>query len=102
MNTNIKQKKEKKKFSFILAVGLILLAGYFMISFVYTRVEIRERQKVAEEVSLQNEKQNEDNVKLQAVIDGDKSEYMEKIAREELGYGKVGEKFFYDITPGSN
>lgn len=97
-----KTKKQKNGVSFILTVGLILLSGYFLISFIHTRVEISKREKARDEVSSQIEQQQDKNAKLQAVIDGDKGDYMEKIAREELGYGKLGEKFFYNITPGVN
>lgn len=97
-----KVNKPKRQRSFILTVGVILLSGYFLISFIHTRVEITKRQKVSEDVSAQLQQQQETNAKIQAVIDGDKGDYMEKIAREELGYGKLGEKFFYNITPGSN
>ena len=45
--------------------------------------------------------QVEENERLQAIVDSeDKSEYLEKIAREKLGFIKPNEKVFYDVTPG--
>ena len=47
------------------------------------------------------EEQVEENERLQAIVDSeDKSEYLEKIAREKLGFIKPNEKVFYDVTPG--
>ena len=102
--TDSKKNKSSKKFkgSFILVIAAVVLAWYFIMSFIDVGVQIHKREKVLEEVEQQVEQQQNENAKLQAVIDGDKSDYMEKIAREELGYGKLGEKFFYNVTPGAN
>ena len=99
-----KKNKSNGKFkgSYILIAAAIILAWYLVMSFIDAGVKIRQREKVLENVSQQVVEQQEENAKLQAVIDGDKGDYMEKIAREELGYGKLGEKFFYNVTPGVN
>ena len=47
------------------------------------------------------EQQLEQNDRLQAIVDSeDKSDYIEQIAREKLGFVMPGEKVFYDVTPG--
>ena len=49
-----------------------------------------------------DETQIEENDRLQEIVDSeDKSEYIEKIAREKLGFIMPGEKVFYDVTPGA-
>lgn len=100
-NTN-QNNKRKFKGSYILLICAIALAWYLAVSFINTGVKIHRKEKELEEVSRQVELKQEENAKLQAVIDGDQGDYMEKIAREELGYGKLGEKFFYNVTPGAN
>ena len=90
------------KGSYILLAALLIFVWYLAVSFIHTGIQIHNREKVLEEVSNQVEAQQDENAKLQAVLDGDKGDYMEKIAREELGYGKLGEKFFYNVTPGAN
>ncbi len=97
-----KNNKRGFKGSYILAAAALILAWYLAVSFIHTGIQIHNKEKELEEVSLQVEAQQEENAKLQAVIDGDQGDYMEKIAREELGYGKLGEKFFYNVTPGAN
>lgn len=91
-----------KKHSFILSMALLLIAGYFVIGLVQTQLQIREREKRAEEVSAQYEQQLAENKRLQSVVDGgDEKAYIERVAREKLGYVMPDEKVYYDITPGN-
>ncbi len=94
------KKQRKQKHSFILSLALLLAAGYFVISFVSTRLEIRDKEKEAAAVRAQYEAQLLENERLKSVVDGgDESEYMERVAREKLGYVMPDEKVYYDITP---
>lgn len=94
------KKRKKQKHSFILSLALLLAVGYFVISFVSTRLEIREKEKEAAAVQAQYEEQCAENARLQSVVDGgDESAYMERVAREKLGYVMPDEKVYYDITP---
>ena len=103
-NRQSKNNKSTRKFkgSFLLLAAAVLVVWCLVISFIDINIKIHQREKVLEEVSQQVVEQQDENARIQAVIDGDKSDYMEKIAREELGYGKLGEKFFYNVTPGVN
>ena len=42
-----KTKRKKQKHSFILSLALLLAVGYFVISFVSTQLDIREKEKEA-------------------------------------------------------
>lgn len=96
-----KAPKRKQTKSFILTLALILLVGYFVITIVGLQHSIKERQDVLEQKNAVYEEQVEENERLQSIVDSDdKSEYMEQIAREKLGYIKPNEKVFYDVTPG--
>lgn len=95
-----KRKRKKKKHSFILSLALLLAVGYFVISFVSTQLDIREKEKEAAALQEQITQQVAENERLQAVVDGgDESEYIERVAREKLGYVMPDEKVYYDITP---
>lgn len=99
----VKKNSERRfKGSYILLAAALVLAWYLAMSFINAGVQIHRKEKELEEVSQQVVEQQEENAHLQAIIDGDQGDYMEKIAREELGYGKLGEKFFYNVTPGAN
>ena len=95
-----KRKRKKQKHSFILSLALLLAVGYFVISFVSTQLDIREKEKEAAALQEQYAQQVAENERLQAVVDGgDESEYIERVAREKLGYVMPDEKVYYDITP---
>ena len=106
-----KKKKGKAKHSFILTLLLVLAVGYFTISLIDTQLKIKEREKTAEQVSAQRreritapeyEQQLAENERLQKVADGGSQEdYIERVAREKLGYVMPDEKVYYDITPGN-
>lgn len=98
---NKKAPKKKQSRSFILTLGLVLLVGYFVITIIGLQLSIKDRQGVLEQMQSAYEQQLEQNDRLQAIVDSeDKSDYMEQIAREKLGFVMPGEKVFYDVTPG--
>ncbi len=98
---NTKAPKRKQTRSFILTLGLVLLVGYFVITIIGLQLSIKERQDVLEQKNAAYEQQLEQNERLQSIVESeDKSEYMEQIAREKLGFIMPGEKVFYDVTPG--
>ena len=95
-----KNAKNEQKFSFILLIGLLFMVGYFAISFVNIRLNIRQREKQVAELKAELEQQLAENDRLQGVLDGeDQEEYIERIAREKLGYVMPGEKVYYNVTP---
>lgn len=81
--------------SFILTLSLCLLLGYFLIQIISINIQAKERKEVLNAKEAAYQQQIAENEQKQAVVENpDKSEYMEKIARE-LGYGMPGEKVFY-------
>ncbi len=94
--------KKVQKRSFILTLGIVLLVGYFVISIISLQATIKERRAELEQKNAAYEQQLADNERLQSIVDDeDKSEYMEQVAREKLGFVMPGEKVFYDVTPGA-
>lgn len=96
-----KNRRTRKK-SFILTLGLLLLIGYFVITFLSLQLSIKERRSVLEQKNVAYQQQVAENERLKSVVESeDKSEYIEQVAREKLGYVMPGEKVFYDVTPGA-
>ena len=96
-----KKKAKRPAVSFVLILGIILLAGYFIITIAGLRIDIKERKQVLKETQQQLEEKEQQNERLQAILDAeDKKSYIEQVARDKLGYVMPGEKVFYDITPG--
>lgn len=93
-------KKQSK--SFILTLALILLVGYFVITIIGHRIAIKEKNEELEQKNQILQSQYAENERLEAIVESeDKSEYIEQVAREQLGFGMPNEKVFYDVTPGS-
>lgn len=83
-------------------MGLVLLIGYFVITFFSLRLSIKERSSVLEQKNVEYQQQVAENERLKSIVESeDKSEYIEQVAREKLGYVMPGEKVFYDVTPGA-
>ena len=93
--SNSKAPKAKQTKSFILTLALVLLVGYFVITIIGLQFSIKERQDVLEQKNAVYEEQVEENNRLQAIVDSeDKSEYLEKIAREKYLMKKPNEDIF--------
>ena len=101
-NVKARPSKRKQTRSFILTLGLVLLVGYFVITIIGNVLSYKERQGELEQKNAAYETQLEENERLQEIINReDKSDYIEQIAREKLGFIMPGEKVFYDVTPGT-
>ena len=94
--------KKVQKRSFILTLGIILLAGYFVITIVSLQLQKKDAIAEWEQKEAALEQVEAENERLEAILaSDDKSEYMEQVAREKLGFVMPGEKVFYDVTPGA-
>ena len=93
--------KKTRSTSFILTLAIIVVIGYFVISLVSLQMEKNEKaQQVAQAQATLAEKQ-EKNDQLKSVLEeGDDSDYIERIARDVLGYVLPGERVYYDISSG--
>ena len=94
--------KKVQKRSFILTLGLVLLVGYFLITIVGLQAQRKEAIAELEQKEAMYEQVEAENERLESILaNEDKSEYMEQVAREKLGFVMPGEKVFYDVTPGA-
>lgn len=95
-------KKEKKNSrSFFLTLAVIAVMGYFVISLISLQIEIRDKAKEVEDAKTQYEEIQLENEELESFLaDGDESAYIERIARDILGYVLPGERVYYDISSG--
>lgn len=100
-NKNKQTGKKTRSTSFILTLAIIVVIGYFVISLVSLQMEKNEKaQQVAQAQATLAEKQ-EKNDQLKSVLEeGDDSDYIERIARDVLGYVLPGERVYYDISSG--
>ena len=100
--TNQKSSKRVQSKSFILTLALVLLVGYFVITIIGLQFKIRDAKTEKDQLTDALQMQLAENNKLQSIVESeDKSDYIEQVAREKLGYVMPGEKVFYDVTPGA-
>ena len=100
--TKQKSKKGKSRRSFILTLALIAIVGYFLISLVSLQVEIGNKQEELAEAQVQLEEVSAENAELKDMAEeDDEASYMERIARDVLGYVLPGESVYYDTASGN-
>ena len=96
------RRKQRNRRSFILTLALIALIGYFTISLISLQFQINAKQQeltIAQQTLQQEEKKNTELKEI--AKENDQDRYMERIARDVLGYVKPGESVYYDISSGS-
>ncbi len=91
--------KKKRKRSFIVSFCIIALFAYFAISLITIHNSINSTKAEITAVKQSCEQQVAENERLRAYVDGGEiDEYVEKVARDELGYVKPGEHVYYDVS----
>ncbi len=97
-NESVKKVKKKKYKIDYLRVLLIVCLVYFSVTCIKQQLEINEYNvkinAINQDIDYANEQIAELNAKKEKVND---SEYLEQIAREELGLVKPYEKIFIDV-----
>lgn len=93
--------KKPKASSFFLTLAIIAVIGYFVISLVSLQMEKSEKARQVEEAQNVLSSRQEENERLESILsESDDSAYIERIARDVLGYVLPGERVYYDITSG--
>ncbi len=95
-NSRVAGKQNK---SFILTLATIAMVGYFVISLVSLQFQINEKSKEVETAkqTLASVQAENDELKELAEEEDEKT-YMERIARDVLGYVLPGESVYYDVS----
>lgn len=96
-----KKVKPKKSIYLALVIVAVALVVYSSATFIRQRMSIGEMQKTLEDLNQQILIQNIKNDELSEVYnstDSENEEYIEKIAREEYDYAKIGERIFVNIS----
>lgn len=91
--------KKKRSRSFILTLSLIVIMGYFIITLIHLQIEIKDKKEVANQLNQQYATQELRKEELEHILnDDDQSKYIERIARDVLGYVLPGERVYYDTS----
>lgn len=92
--------KTKSKFTSIVArLALCALGLYLIVSLVMEQVEIVSMRHAFNSAQEQLSTQQQQNDELRRVIEsGDEDDYIERVARDKLGYAMQNERIFQDTT----
>ena len=89
--------KKKKTYSTILTVAFAALVCYFVIALIGLQSDIKEQKEQIADINAQADVQSADNRELNNLLnDSNLDSYVERIAREELGYVFPDERVYYD------
>ena len=76
-----------------------LICAYFLVSIISIQIDIyREKQKLSSILEQINAAQLENDELARVVLGGGEAEYIERIAREKLGYAAADERVFEDVS----
>lgn len=92
--------KNKQKFpALALRLGLAGLVIYLLVSLVYVQMDIVSKTQQLENLTSQVSSQQAANQELQRTLDvDDEADYLERVAREKLGYARPGERLYVDMS----
>ena len=82
----------------ILTVVLVFLCLSLTVSIVTTRVEIDREQKTVEQLKQKITETQLENDDLERMLSGDEAAFIERIARDKLGYASINERVYIDIN----
>lgn len=78
--------------------AFLFVIVYLVVSLVRSQVDLMTQKRAYEDVQNQKERLEMEVAETRSFLDeDDESEYIERIARERLGYANPGEKVFVDI-----
>lgn len=97
-----KQKKRKEKSSPAMKVLKFLATAFAVLlifAFIDGRMQVSRMEQELAAATQEVEQQQENNEELKNLMNtGDEAAYIERVARERLGYVRPGERIFIDIT----
>lgn len=94
------QKKAKKSMrSLFFKAAAVFVVFYLLASFVGGQLKLAEKQRELDVLTVKVELQAEANKELLRMMQADDdAAYVERMAREKLGYAKPHERVFVDLT----
>ncbi|MDD3192388.1 MAG: septum formation initiator family protein [Oscillospiraceae bacterium] len=91
--------KKKSPKSRLLKIAVCLFVVYIVYAIVAQQLELRERKMVLETIQEQCQEQSEANKEVERLLAmSDDKDYIERIAREKLGYAYPDEKVYIDSS----
>lgn len=94
-----RMKKNMPLGALMLGAGLVLLCAYLVFSLVSVQMDIVTQRQQLDNITAQVEAQQAKNQELRRTLDADdEASYMERVARDKLGYAKPSERVYVDMS----
>ena len=95
------RKESKNSRSFFLTLAVIAVIGYFVFSLISLQIDIKDKSSQIDDANQTLSEIKSENEELKGYLkDEDESSYIERVARDVLGYVFPGERVYYDISSG--
>ncbi len=100
MRKKEKAKKEKASVTkLVFRLSVAVASVYLFVSFVGGQMQVAEKQQELDVVTAKVEEQTLKNAELERMTaSGDEDAYVERVAREKMGYARPDERVFVDIS----
>ena len=85
--------------SFLLRIGAVALIAYLAVTLIVCQVDIMVKRQRLETLNAELSRQTEENTELERLYSsGDNDAYIERIARDRLGYVSPDERIYIDMS----
>lgn len=84
--------------SFLLKLAVIAFAVYICGTLIYQTVQIRQSSDQLARIKAQLAEQQEQNAQTERILSENDEQFMESVARDELGYAKPSERIYVDAS----
>ena len=82
----------------LLTLILLILCGYLTVSIVTTRIELYKEKRTLRELEQRITETRLQNDELERMMTDGESAYIERVARDKLGYASIDERVYIDIN----
>ena len=84
---------------FLLRIGAVALIAYLAVTLIVCQVDIMVKRQRLETLNAELSRQTEENTELKRLYSsGDNDAYIERIARDRLGYVSPDERIYIDMS----
>ena len=92
-------KKEKKRTSFLTMLVIFVLLALLGVELVHIRTQIAAAEDEQQALQTKLDAAKQENDALSSALEkADDPEFLQELARDQLGYVTPGEKTFYDVS----
>ena len=92
-------KKKRSLMGVLLRLAVAVVAVYLLVTFISGQMRLAEKKRELEGLQAQVTLQAEKNQELLRMMEADNEDaYVERTAREKLGYARPSERVFVDLT----